>query len=305
MVNLTVNLGFIKLRNPIITASGTFGYGLEFSPFLDLKEIGAIIVKGLYFNEREGNPPPRIFETPCGMLNSIGLQGIGVKKFAEEILPKLIDYGVPIIVNVCGEEDEEYAKVVEFLSSKKGISCFELNISCPNVRKDGKCPAISPKWTYKIVKLVKQSTEKPVITKLSPNAPDITEIAISAEEAGTNGISLINTILGMAVNIETRKPRLGNVFGGLSGPAIKPIALRMVYQVVNAVKVPVIGIGGIFKGEDALEFLIVGAKAVQIGTANLIDPVAPLRILNEIKDFCEKKGITKIEDIIGTLKIGD
>ncbi|MCP2519194.1 dihydroorotate dehydrogenase [SCandidatus Aminicenantes bacterium Aminicenantia_JdfR_composite] len=305
MVDLTINLGFIKLRNPIITASGTFGYGLEFSPFLDLREIGAIIVKGLYFNEREGNPPPRIFETPCGMLNSIGLQGIGVKKFAEEILPKLTDYGVPIIVNVCGEEDDEYARVVEFLSSKKGISCFELNISCPNVRKDGKCPAISPEWTYNIVKLVKQSTKKPVITKLSPNVTDITEIAISAEEAGTDGISLINTILGMAVDIETRKPRLGNVFGGLSGPAIKPIALRMVYQVVNTVKVPVIGIGGIFKGVDALEFLIVGAKAVQVGTANLIDPLAPLRILNEIKDFCEKKGITKIEDIIGTLKVGD
>ena len=304
MVDLSVDLGFLKLKNPVITASGTFGYGIEYIPFLDLNEIGAIIVKGLYFDEKEGNPPPRISETPCGMLNSIGLQGIGVKRFTEEILPKLKDYNVPLIVNICGEEDEEYAKVASFLSSKKEISCFELNISCPNVRKGGKCPAISPEWTYNIVKLVRQCTKKPIITKLSPNVTDITEIAISAVEAGTDGISLINTVLGMAVDIETRKPRLGNIFGGLSGPAIKPIALRMVYQVVKVVKVPVIGVGGIFKGEDALEFLITGAKAVQVGTANLVDPCASLRIIKEIKDYCEKKGISRIEDIIGTLKVG-
>lgn len=250
MVDLSVDLGFLKLKNPILTASGTFGYGEEFAPFLDLYRLGAIVIKGLYYNPREGNPPPRIVETSCGMLNSIGLQGIGVKKFSEEILPRLRKYKVPIIVNVCGENDEEYAKVADFLSKQKGISGLELNISCPNVEKNGQCPALFPEWTYSIVKLVKQTTKIPIITKLSPNVTDITEIALSAQEAGTDGISLINTILGMTVDIETRNPCLGNVFGGLSGPAIKPIALRMVYQVVQSVNVPVIGIGGIFSGRD-------------------------------------------------------
>ncbi|MCP2605328.1 dihydroorotate dehydrogenase [Candidatus Aminicenantes bacterium AH-873-B07] len=303
MVDLSIDLGFLKLKNPVITASGTFGYGREFIPFLNLEELGAITIKGLYYNPRKGNPPPRISETPCGMLNSIGLQGIGVKRFSEEILPQLRNLKVPIIVNVCGEDDEEYVKVVNFLSSKKGISCFELNISCPNVKKNGKCPALSPEWTYNIVKSVKQNTHIPIITKLSPNVTDIVEIALSAQEAGTDGISLINTILGMAVDIETRKPRLANIFGGLSGPAIKPVALRMVYQVVKAVKIPVIGVGGIYTGEDALEFLIVGAKAIQVGTANLVDPCACSRIIKEIRDYCLKKRITKLENIIGSLVI--
>jgi dihydroorotate dehydrogenase (NAD+) catalytic subunit len=303
MVDLSVDLGFLKLKNPVITASGTFGYGEEFVGYLDLSKLGAIIVKGLYYNPKEGNIPPRIFETPCGMLNSIGLQGIGVKRFSEEILPKLRKYNVPVIVNICGENNEEYARVADFLSRQEGISCFELNISCPNIEKNGQCPALFPEWTYSIVKLVKQATNIPIITKLSPNVTNVTEIAISAQEAGTDGISLINTLLGMAVNVENRKPRLKNIMGGLSGPAIKPIALRMVYQVVQEVEVPVIGIGGIFSGKDALEFLIVGARAIQIGTANLIDPNACLRIIKEIEEFCEERGIKRIEDLIGTLEI--
>ncbi|MFQ6083026.1 MAG: dihydroorotate dehydrogenase [Candidatus Aminicenantia bacterium] len=303
MVDLSVDLGFIKLKNPVLTASGTFGYGMEFSPFMDLSKLGAVVVKGLYFRPKEGNPPPRLAETACGMLNSIGLQGIGVERFSEEILPDLRKYDVPIIINVCGESDEEYGRVVEFLSQRKGISGFELNISCPNVEKNGRCPALNPEWTYSIVKLVKQKTKLPVITKLSPNVTDIVEIALSAQEAGSDSISLINTLLGMAVDIESRKPKLANVFGGLSGPAIKPVALRMVYQVVRAVKIPVIGIGGIFSGPDALEFLIVGAKAVQVGTANLVDPNACLRIIEEIRDFCNQHKVEKIEDLVGTLKV--
>ncbi|MGQ9618832.1 MAG: dihydroorotate dehydrogenase [Candidatus Aminicenantia bacterium] len=303
MVDLSVNLGFIKLKNPILTASGTFGYGIEFSHFYDLSILGGIITKGIFMDEVEGNPPPRIWETTSGMLNSIGLQGIGAERFAEEILPELRKYDTHIIVNVCGHTDEEYAKVASYLSKEKGISAFELNISCPNIHKNGLCPAMDPEWTYRIVKIVKNETDLPLIVKLSPNVSDIASVALSCEDGGADAISMINTILAMAVDWRERKPRLGNIMGGLSGPAIKPVALRMVFQAVRKVKIPVIGIGGIMTGEDVMEFLVTGAKAVEVGTANLIEPNACERIIKELEGICKKEGIEKIEDIIGTLKI--
>lgn len=301
-IDLSVDLGFLKLRNPVLAASGTFGYGLEFAPYLDLNRLGGIIVKGLYFHPRPGNPPPRLAEAPSGLINSIGLQGIGVRAFSEKILPQLAKFRTPIIVNVCGETDEEFAQVIDFLNADNRIAAYELNISCPNVKKEGSCPALSTDHTYDLVKLAKQTSRRPVITKLSPNVTDIVSVARAAEEGGSDAISLINTLLALAVDIETRRPRLANIFGGLSGPAIKPIALRMVYQVASRVRIPVIGIGGIMTGRDALEFLIVGARAVEVGTANFVDPGAAEKIIREIGDHCRAHDIAKIEDIIGTLE---
>ena len=302
MVDLSVDLGFMKLRNPVLAASGTFGYGLEYEPFMDLNSIGGFVVKGLYFGPREGNPPPRLVETASGLINAIGLQGVGVERFAGEILPRLQKYQTAIFVNVCGSSDEEYIKVIDYLNGQKGICAFELNISCPNVNKDGLCPALDPRSTFSLVKMAKQASRLPIIAKLSPNVTDIVEIAKAAEEGGADGVSLINAILAMAVDVETRRPKLANILGGLSGPAIKPIALRMVYQVASAVKIPVIGLGGIMTGADALEFLIVGAKAVEVGTANFIDPAATAKIAAEIEDFCRNKGLQRLSDLIGTLK---
>lgn len=301
--DLSVDLGFLKLRNPVLTASGTFGYGLEFEPHMDLSKIGGIVVKGLYYGPREGNPPPRLVETTGGLINAIGLQGIGVEKFAAEVLPKLRKIDTAVLVNVCGSTDEEYLKVIEFLDGQEGIAAYELNISCPNVKQNGMCPALGSDPTYSLVKQAKTASRRPVIAKLSPNVTDIAEIAKAAEEGGADGISLINTVLAMAVDIETRRPKLANVLGGLSGPAIKPIALRMTYQVASAVRIPVIGLGGIMTGADALEFLIVGARAVQVGTANFIDPAAAERIAGEMREFCQRRGIARITDLIGTLKI--
>ncbi|MFQ6071007.1 MAG: dihydroorotate dehydrogenase [Candidatus Aminicenantales bacterium] len=302
MVDLSVDLRFLKLKNPVLSASGTFGYGLEFEPFIDLNRLGGIVVKGLFPNPHQGNPPPRLAETTAGLLNSVGLQGVGMKKFSEDILPRLSCYKTAIIVNVCGEEEDEYAAVVEYLGSKEGISAFELNISCPNLKKEGRCPALDPEETYSVVSRAREVSRLPLITKLSPNVGNIEEIAIAAQEAGSDGISLVNTFLAMAVDVEKRKPRLANVLGGLSGPAIKPIALRMVYQVTQKVNIPVIGIGGITSAEDALEFLIVGAKAVEVGTWNLVDPEATINIIDGLESYCEEKKIARIEDIIGTLE---
>lgn len=304
MTDLSVDLGFITLKNPVLTASGTFGYGLEFTPFVDLNKLGGYVVKGLYYDPRKGNPPPRLVETASGLINSIGLQGIGVKKFSEDILPRLRNYDTALIVNVCGDEDEEYAAVVEYLDRQEGITAYELNISCPNTKREGRCPALCPDTTHAVVKLVKQTSSRPVITKLSPNVTDIVEIALSAQEAGSDALSLTNTYLALAVDVEKRIPKLANIFGGLSGPAIKPLTLRMVFQVASHAKIPVIGIGGIMTGNDALEYLIAGAKAVEVGTANFIDPQATLRIIRELDSFCEIRGIDKIEEIIGTLKLG-
>lgn len=303
MVDLSVDLGFIRLRNPVLAASGTFGYGLEFEPFMDLNLMGGFVVKGLYFGPREGNPPPRLVETAGGLINAIGLQGVGVERFAEETLPRLRKFQTAVLVNVCGASDEEYVKVIEYLDRHEGIAAYELNISCPNVEKNGVCPALNTDHTFSLVKLAKQASRLPIIAKLSPNVTDIVEIAKAAEEGGADGISLINTILAMAVDIETQRPKLANIFGGLSGPAIKPIALRMVYQVASAVKIPVIGMGGIMTGSDALEFLIVGAKAVEVGTANFINPAATLRIVREMEDFCRRNDVKKIAELVGTLKV--
>jgi len=302
MADQTIDLGFLKLRNPVLTASGTFGYGREFAPFMDLEKIGGIVVKGLYYGPREGNPPPRLVETTGGLINAIGLQGVGVEKFAADILPDLRKIDVAVFVNVCGASDDEYLKVIEFLDRQDGIDAYELNISCPNVKKNGLCPALDPDATYALVKQAKAVSRRPLVAKLSPNVTDIAEIAKAAEEAGADGLSLVNTLLAMAVDAETRRPKLANVFGGLSGPAIKPVALRMTYQAASAVRIPVIGLGGIMSGLDAIEYLIVGARAVQVGTANFIEPGAAARIAREMNEFCERQGIARIADLVGTLK---
>lgn len=301
-VDLTADLGFLKLRNPVLAASGTFGYGLEFGPYLDLEKLGGFVVKGLYFKPREGNPPPRLAETAGGLINAIGLQGVGVEAFAEKVLPRLRGLGTAVVVNVCGADDDEYAAVVEYLDRQEGIAAYELNISCPNVKKEGACPALSPRTTYDLVKRIKAASRRPVITKLSPNVTSIVEIALAAEEAGTDAVALVNTFLALAVDLETRRPRLGNVYGGLSGPAVKPIALRMVHQVASRVRVPVVGMGGIMTGTDALEFLVAGAAAVEVGTASFVDPDAALRIVAEMERWCESRGVAAVRDLVGTLR---
>ncbi len=304
MADLRVDLGFLRLRNPVLTASGTFGYGTEFQPFLDLSAVGGIVVKGLYYGPREGNPPPRLVETASGLINAIGLQGVGVEHFAAEVLPELRRHDTSIIINVCGSSEDEYFRVIEFLDRHDGIAAYELNISCPNVKLNGACPAMDPLVTKAIVGEAKRRSRRPLIAKLTPNVTDIAEIARAAEDGGADGISLINTLLAMAVDLETRRPKLGNILGGLSGPAIKPIALRMTYQVAQAVRIPIIGMGGICTGRDALEFMLVGAKAVQVGTANFIDPTASVRIAREIGEYCDAHGLARAADIVGTLKTG-
>jgi dihydroorotate dehydrogenase (NAD+) catalytic subunit len=303
LIDLSIDMGFLRLKNPVLTASGTFGYGIEFTPFVDLNKLGGFVVKGLYFNPRAGNPPPRLVETASGLINAIGLQGIGVKRFSEEILPRLQEFDTALIVNVCGEDDEEYARVVEYLDKHAGIAAYELNISCPNTKRDGRCPALSPDTTHTLVKLVKRTSTRPVITKLSPNVTDIVEIALSAQEAGSDGLALANTFLAMAIDVDKQAPKLANVFGGLSGPAIKPLTLRMVYQVAQRVHIPIVGIGGIVTADDALEYMIAGARAVEVGTANFVDPESTLKIILGMEVYCRKKGIGNIEKIIGTLKV--
>ena len=304
MADLCADLGFLRLRNPVLTASGTFGYGTEFLPFLDLSAVGGIVVKGLYFGPREGNPPPRLVETASGLINAIGLQGVGVERFAADVLPELRRHDTAVIVNVCGSGDEEYYRVIEFLDRREGIAAYELNISCPNVKLNGACPAMDPRATREIVAGGGGGGRRPVIAKLSPNVTDIASIARAAEDGGADAVSLINTLLAMAVDLDTRKPKLGNVLGGLSGPAIKPVALRMTYQAARAVKIPVIGMGGICTGRDALEFMLVGARAVQVGTANFVDPAAAARIVREIEEYCDARGLARAADIVGTLKTG-
>jgi dihydroorotate dehydrogenase (NAD+) catalytic subunit len=302
MTDLGIDLGFLKLKNPVLTASGTFGYGLEFEPYLSLAGLGGIVVKGLYFEPREGNPPPRLVETPSGLINAIGLQGVGVKDFARKVLPKLKGLDTAVIVNVCGADDDEYVAVVEFLDGEAGIAAYELNISCPNVKKEGACPALFAGPTHRLVRRVKSASRRPVIVKLSPNVTDIVEIARAAEEAGADALAMVNTFLAMAIDIETRRPRLANTFGGLSGPAIRPLAVRMVYQVASRVKVPVIGMGGIMTGADAIEFLMAGASAVEVGTASFVDPDAALRIVGEIEAWCRTHGVARVRDLVGTAR---
>ncbi len=303
MTDLSIDLGFCTLKNPVIAASGTFGYGVEFLPFLDLNQLGGFVVKGLYYEPRPGNPPPRLVETTGGLINAIGLQGIGIKRFAEEILPRLEKYHTALFINVCGSIDEEYAAVVEYLNGCPGITAYELNISCPNVKEEGRCPAMYPDATFRIVKQIKAISQRPLICKLTPNAAQITEVALSAQEAGADALSLVNTFLALSVDAETRRPNLANVFGGLSGPAIKPLALRMVYQVAARVSIPVLGMGGIMTGIDAAEFLIAGASAVQVGTANFIDPQAMLGIISGLQEYGQRHGLSRIADLTGTLEV--
>jgi len=299
---MSVKIGKLKLKNPVMTASGTFGYGEEYADYVDLNKLGAIVVKGLSLKPRAGNPPPRIMETTGGMLNAVGLQNIGVDAFIEEKLPFLRQYETKVIVNIYGESYDEYKKVAQKLSSAKGVHALEVNISCPNVQKGGLSFGADPKTAATVTRKVKDATDLPVIVKLTPNVTDITTIAMAVEKAGADAISLINTITGMSVNILTKKPRLKNITGGLSGPAIKPVALRMVWQVLQKVTVPIIGIGGIMCAEDALEFLILGAKAVQIGTANFINPQATIEVITGIERYMQISNIANINKIIGTFK---
>jgi dihydroorotate dehydrogenase (NAD+) catalytic subunit len=301
-VSLAVEIGSLKIKNPVMTASGTFGYGEEYASYVDLNKLGAIVVKGLSLNPRLGNPPPRIMETAGGMLNAVGLQNIGVDVFIEEKLPFLQKYDVAVIANIYGESYLEYQKVARKLSSVKGVHALEVNVSCPNVKKGGLSFGSDPKAAAEVTRRVKGETNLPVIVKLTPNVTDVAAIAQAVEKAGANAVSLINTLAGMSVDLKTRMSHLKNITGGLSGPAIKPVALRMVWQVVKRVSIPVIGIGGIMNAEDALEFLILGAKAVQIGTANFINPRATLNIIEGMQNYLIDNKIEDINDIIGTFK---
>lgn len=301
-LDLSVKIGDLCLKNPVMTASGTFGYGEEFADFYDINELGGILVKGTTLNHREGNPYPRMAETPSGMLNAVGLQNKGVNYFVEHINPTLLGLDTAVLVNVNGSTVEEYVKTAEIVNKLDNIPAIELNISCPNVKEGGMAFGVSPKQAEAVIKAVREVYHKTLIVKLSPNVTDIVEIARVAEDNGADGISLINTLLGMAIDAEKRRPLLSTITGGLSGPAVKPIALRMVWQVANAVKVPVIGMGGIMTASDAIEFLLAGASAIQVGTANFIEPTAAIDILHGIEDYMTRHGLTSINDIIGALE---
>lgn len=301
--NLEVEIAGIKLRNPVMPASGTFGYGEEYEPFLDLEKIGAIITKGLSLKPKAGNPTPRIAETISGMLNAIGLQNVGVEAFIKHKVPFLQNIDTPSIVNFFGNTLDEYGEVAKRLNDIDGIAGAELNISCPNVKKGGIVFGTDPVAASEVVSLVRKNLDKPLIVKLTPNVTDITVIARAVEAAGADAISCINTLTGMSIDIHTRKPRLANRTGGLSGPAIRPVAVRMVHQVVQSVKIPVIGVGGIVRGMDALEFLIAGATAVQVGTANFVDPAAMMTVIKEIEAFLVAEDIDDINEVIGSLRV--
>jgi dihydroorotate dehydrogenase (NAD+) catalytic subunit len=303
-VNLTTHIGGgLILRNPVMTASGTFGYGREFSDFVNLHHLGAVVVKGISLLPRSGNPPPRIVETTGGMLNAIGLENVGVEAFLRDKLPYLREIGTPVVVNILGDSLDDYASLAEILNDIDGISAIEVNISCPNVKQGGVAFGTDPEMVRAVTRVVKAKTTRPVIIKLSPNVTDITVTARAAEEGGADAVSLINTLIGMAIDHRTRTPRLANVIGGLSGPAIKPVALRMVWQTARAVKIPVIGIGGIMNAEDALEFLVAGAAAVQIGTANFVNPDTTERVVDGITRYLQESGCQSLQEIIGTLRL--
>ena len=303
--DLRVKLGPLELKNPVMTASGTFGYGREFDSLVDLNLLGAIIVKGLSLKPKAGNPPPRIVETPCGMLNAIGLANIGLDEFIREKLPWLKALDTEVIVNIYGHSIEEYGELAAALKGVDGICAIEVNISCPNVDCGGMAFGTDPDVSARVTERVLDNTDKPVIVKLSPNVTDIRAVARAVEVAGADALSLINTLTGMAIDIESRTPKLANISGGLSGPAIRPVALHMVYQVVNTVDIPVIGVGGIVDYRDAIEFLIAGAKAIQVGTANFVNPHATLDIVEGIRKFCSERGIGHISELIGSLKVAN
>lgn len=301
MVDLSIDIGGLKLKNPVMSASGTFGYGREFEHLVDLNRLGAIIVKGISLLPAKGNRPPRIVETACGMLNAIGLENVGIEAFIKEKLPFLKTLLTPVIANIYGQTIAAYEELAERIDALNAVAAVEVNISCPNVKAGGLAFGVDPEAAYGVIRAVREKTKKPVIAKLSPNVTDIAEIARKVEAAGADAISLINTITGMAIDIDSRKPVLANITGGLSGPAIKPIALRMVWQSAQSVKVPIIGIGGIMTARDALEFIIAGASAVQIGTANFVNPRATMEILDGITSYLIQNKIAAARDLIGTL----
>ncbi|HCS75793.1 MAG TPA: dihydroorotate dehydrogenase [Clostridiales bacterium] len=296
--DLSVDLGKLKLKNPVLTASGTFGYGLEFVPYMDLERLGGIIVKGTTLYPRTGNPSPRIFETSAGMLNAIGLQNPGVDGFIRDILPETKKFNTNFIVNISGNTVDEYGILAKKLSID-GVAAIEVNISCPNVKAGGMEFGTDPYQAARVVKEVKKNTDLPVIVKLSPNVTSVVEIAIAVEDAGADIISLINTLLGMAIDIKKQKPHLGNTFGGLSGPAIKPVALRMVWQVYKNVSIPLIGMGGIVTVEDALEFIMAGAAAIAVGTGNFINPSASVDLVSDLEKYCVEHNVLKLSSLIG------
>ena len=300
---LNVNIGGIQMRNPVMTASGTFGYGSEYADFVDLNRLGAVVVKGVTSVPWPGNPMQRIMETPSGMLNAIGLQNVGVDNFISQKLPYLQDFNVPVIVNVCGKTVEEYLIVVEKLNETDGVAGIELNISCPNLNCGGMSFGVDTNLAHQLVKAVRAKTNLPLLVKLSPNVTDIAVIARAVEDAGADALSAINTLLGMAINAETRKPELANVTGGLSGPAIKPVALRLVWEVYKNVAIPIVGMGGIMNATDAVEFFIAGASAVAIGTVNFVNPQASITVIKGIESYLEKTGMSSIKELIGSLKI--
>lgn len=301
--DMSVEIAGIKLRNPVMTASGTFGYGEEFANYVNLERIGAIITKGLSLKPRAGNPTPRIVETPGGMLNAIGLQNVGIEAFIAKKAPFLLGVNTPVIVNLFGNTVEEYAEMAEQLNRVPEVAGVEVNISCPNVKHGGIVFGTDPKAAYTVVKAVRDSIMKPVIVKLSPNVTDVVEMAHACVEAEADALSLINTLTGMAIDLAKRRPVLANVTGGLSGPAIKPVALRMVWQVAKAVDVPIIGIGGIMTATDALEFILAGATAVQVGTANFLDPAAAETIAVGMESYLEEHGIADVKELIGALRV--
>jgi dihydroorotate dehydrogenase (NAD+) catalytic subunit len=300
-MDVSVQIGSLKLKNPLIAASGCFGYGTEYAELVDLSSLGAVAVKGLFLAEREGHPPPRIVETPAGMLNAIGLQGIGVHRFIAEKMPELRARRAVVIVNICGTTIQEYVELARILSDVEGVAALELNISCPNIKEGGITFGCSLHGTAEVVAAVRAATPLPVIPKLTPNVTDISSIAKAAEDAGADAVSLVNTFLAMAIDVETRRPRLSNIVGGLSGPAIRPIAVRMVYECRQRIRIPIIGMGGIATAADALEFIIAGAAAVQVGTANFVDPLIWQKLIEGIRNYGERHNVKTIGDLVGTI----
>ena len=301
MRDLSLQIGSLKLVNPIIAASGCFGYGVEYADAIDLSGLGGIVTKGLFLTEREGHPPERIVETPSGMLNAIGLQGIGVHRFIEEKLPELRRLGAVTIVNICGSTVNEYVELARILSDVEGISALELNISCPNIKEGGITFGCNLNGTYDVVHAVRNATSLPVIPKLTPNVTDVASFARASEEAGADAVSLVNTFLAMMIDVETRRPQLSNIVGGLSGPAIRPIAVRMIYECHTAVKIPIIGMGGISNTRDALEFMIAGATAIQIGTASFVDPFIFNKLLKGLDEYMDRHKLASLSDLVGTI----
>jgi dihydroorotate dehydrogenase (NAD+) catalytic subunit len=300
-MDLSVRVGTLELRNPLIAASGCFGYGVEYADLVDLSSLGGIAVKGLFLTEREGHPPPRIVETPAGMVNAIGLQGIGVRRFVDEKLPELRARKAIVVVNVCGTTLDEYVEVSRILSDADGVGAIELNISCPNIKEGGIQFGCSLTGTFDVVNAVRRVTKLPVIPKLTPNVTDVSSFAKAAEDAGADAVSLVNTFLAMVIDVESRRPKISNVVGGLSGPAIRPIAVRMVYECRQAVRIPIIGMGGIAEARDVLEFMIAGATAVQVGTANFVDPLIWPKLLDGLQDYMRRHRIDRISTLVGTL----